>query len=97
VQIVWVYSDPSDAAYEAEVREETLNNTFFTFTHWNSRSMDRIDARKLAELLGGSEELKRSSAFICMLPALMRSMFDQLVDAGLSPRRIFYEDFDLIG
>jgi ferredoxin-NADP reductase len=97
VHLVWVYSDPSDAAYEAEVRAETLNNPFFTFTHWNSRSMGRIDAKKLAELLGGSDELKRCSVFICGPPALMRSMFDQLVDAGLSPRRIFYEDFELLG
>ena len=97
VHLVWVYSDPSDAAYESEVRAETLNNPCFTFTHWNSRSMGRIDGKQLAGLVDGIEEIRRRTIFICGPPALMRSMFDQLVELGVPRRRIFYEDFDLLG
>jgi ferredoxin-NADP reductase len=59
--------------------------------------MGRIDARRLAELVGGREEIRGRTLFICGPPALMRSLFDQLVELGLPPRRIFFEDFDILG
>lgn len=97
VDLVWVYSDPSDAVYEEEVLLETQRNPSFRFHHWNSRARGRIDASKLAALIGGEEALRQRSVFICGPPAFMRSMFDQLVQSGVPARRIVYEDFDLLG
>jgi ferredoxin-NADP reductase len=59
--------------------------------------MGRIDGKQLAGLMGGIEEIRRRTVFICGPPVLMRSMFDQLVELGVPRRRIFYEDFDLLG
>ncbi|MEM0448427.1 MAG: ferric reductase-like transmembrane domain-containing protein [Methanomassiliicoccales archaeon] len=97
VDLVWVYSDPSDMAYEEEILKEMKGRQSFHYHHWNSRTMGRIDAVKLASLVGGVEELRRRAIFVCGPPALMRSMFDQLVRLGVTPRNIIYEDFNLLG
>jgi predicted ferric reductase len=96
ILLIWSYREHGELPYEDEVRSYMERLPGLTFVHWSSRDRGRVSGKDIAEMLGGGQELVRRRCFICGPKPMMKALSRQLVDLGVHPRDVIFEDFNLI-
>lgn len=94
ILLIWSYRVHGELPYEEEIVEAAKRIPGLTFVHWNSKERGRVDASSIRTLLDGDISSRRF--LVCGPRAMMRSLSQQLVKAGVRPRDIVNEDFNLI-
>ncbi len=94
ILLIWSYRVRGELPYEEDILGFAMRIPKLEYVHWNSVALGRVDAASIGSLLGGDFTSWRF--MICGPRAMMRSLSRQLVNAGVKPRNIVLEDFNLI-
>ncbi|MFP4170233.1 MAG: ferric reductase-like transmembrane domain-containing protein [Methanomassiliicoccales archaeon] len=95
IDLIWSFREMEGAFHHEELMEESARNEDLHYTPWITGERGRLSVSDLEELLGGREELMGRFFFLCGPAAMMSSLCEQLMGAGVRPRNIVFEDFDL--
>jgi len=94
VDLIWTYRRPSEGVYNDEL--SALESERFRYLPWVSSERGHIDAKWIAEAVGGADELARRTIMMCGPVPMMRDLTEQFVALGVRRRDIVFEDFDLL-
>jgi len=94
ILLIWSYRVLGELPYEEDILGFAARIPGLEFVHWNSMERGRVDVAAMESLLG--EDLTSRRFLICGPRAMMRSLSKQLVNAGVMPKDIVLEDFNLI-
>lgn len=96
ILLIWSYREHGELPYEEEVRSYLERLPGLTFVHWSSKEKGRVSGKDIAGMLGGTDPLGHRRFFICGPKPMMKALSAQLVELGVEPRDVVFEDFNLI-
>lgn len=96
VDLIWSYSRPPEGIYNDELVKEAAKSEKLRFTPWVSQERGRLNADRIAELLGGKDKLMDRTIFLCGPLPMMESLTRQFIKLGVRPGNIVFEDFNLL-
>lgn len=85
--------DVHEAMYVEELEEYRKKDKDFSYEIWNSSKNGYLSAQAMADAVGGVDKLKERMVFICGPTAMMHGISKQLIDLGMPPRQIIFEEF----
>jgi predicted ferric reductase len=101
ISMFYSITDEKEAVYDDEIKENSAGMSEFKYFIQNTSKDGRLDAEKIAGMLGGvssetgKADLKKSLIFLCGPVPMMRAISGQLVKMGVRPSNIVYEEFAL--
>lgn len=96
VDLIWAYRRPEEALYNDEIAREMGRSEELKYHPWVSGKRGRLNAERVAELLGGKEKVLGKIIFLCGPIPMMESLSRQFMDMGVRIRDIVFEDFNLL-
>jgi predicted ferric reductase len=85
--------EDAEALYTEEFQKAQEIDPDFSYKIWNTTNEGFLTAQDLAEAVGGIEELKKRMVFMCGPLPMMHAISKQLLELGMSPRQIIFEEF----
>ncbi len=95
-QVEWFYSvnKPEEALFEKIIQEALQDKPNLRYRLHVAQKDGYLTAHKIREKLGGTIDVA-AMIMLCGPPAMMAAMKAQLLEIGIAPSNIIYEDFSL--
>jgi len=93
IQLYYSVIKPEEAIYREELTriDEKFEN--FQVKYWYAESDGFLTGEKIQEDIGGNDALRERLYFLCGPVPMMRSITNQLMELGVKPRQIIFEEF----
>lgn len=93
VTMIYAVRDRATAPHMAELESRAASHDKITLVVWESKSQGRLDADKIAGIVG--ESLAKSTVSFCGPSDMRRSLSAGLAKHGVSARRFHFEAFEI--
>lgn len=85
--------EQSEVLYHEELRDAIKKDSDLTYTLWVTEKQGFLTGKDILKTVDGIEDLKKRTIFICSTPAMMHAISKQLLELGVHPRNIIFEEF----
>ncbi len=93
VHLWYVLKNENENLFEEQFRQTTSEDSDFSYSLWHSDTQGFIRAQDIVDSVGGVEELKKRTIFICGPIPMMESLTKDFYAMGVSERNIVFEEF----
>jgi len=96
IDFIWLCSDKNDAIYNKEIKELISGKDNIDYKLWISGINGRMTSDKIINLFDLENNIQDRLIFICGPNQMMMEFANKFIKAGVPPRNIIFEDFNLI-
>jgi predicted ferric reductase len=93
VQLFYSVKSPDEILYLEELENAQKEDADFSYKTWVSEEQGFLTAKEILASVGDIKELKKRTIFICSSQAMMHAISKQLIELGVNPRNIIFEEF----